>query len=305
MKFVTDMTDNHLITELQKLIPGSIAYGKFWIYRHKGNLANHLVNKPGKLDAMAIIICSKGRIVVNCNFREFTVEDNMVFIAQPHSTLNIKVSDDCEGYVIATEAGSLTDYTIDPKYIPELLDKAYDSPLIPLENMECTKICKAIDMLCEYITNRSESPFKSAIIQAGMNTFAYIFAEVLYMHMPQIEYELRSMNREKEHFNRFIKILSENYTKEREVAYYADRMNLTPRYLTTTIRKVSGHTVSDWISRFIMKDAKYLLKHSDMTVQQIAYELNFPNQSFFGKYFKKHTGMSPGTFRQRCCDDAV
>ena len=55
MKFVTDMTDNHLITELQKLIPGSIAYGKFWIYRHKGNLANHLVNKPGKLDAMAII----------------------------------------------------------------------------------------------------------------------------------------------------------------------------------------------------------------------------------------------------------
>lgn len=305
MKFVTTMTEKHLTTELQKLIPGSIAYGNFWIYRHKSNISNHFVNKPGKLPAMAIILCSKGQITLNCNFRQFEVNENMVFIAQPHSTLNVKVSEDCEGYVIATEASSLTDYIIDPRHIPELLEKAYESSLIKLENTECAKICKAIDMLCGYITNNSESPFKSAIIQAGMNTFAYIFAEILYMHMPQIEYELRSMNREKEHFNRFIKILSENYTKEREVGYYADRMNLTPRYLTTTIRKVSGHTVSDWISRFVMKDAKYLLKHSDMTVQQISYELNFPNQSFFGKYFKKHTGMSPGTFRQRCSEDAL
>ena len=299
------MIEKHLTEELQKLIPDSIAYGNFWIYRHKNGIADHLVNKPGKLGAMAIIICSKGQIKVNCNFREFVVEENMVFIAQPHSTLNVRVSEDCEGYVIATEAASITDYTIDPKYIPELLDKAYESPLIGLESAECTKICKAIDMLCGYITNNSESPFKSAIINAGMTTFAYIFAEILYTHMPQIEYELRSMKREKEHFNRFIKILSENYTKNREVGFYADCLSLTPRYLTTTIRKVSGHTVSDWISRFVIKDAKYLLKHSDMTVQQVAYELNFPNQSFFGKYFKKHTGMSPGTFRQRSSEDSI
>jgi AraC-like DNA-binding protein len=94
-----------------------------------------------------------------------------------------------------------------------------------------------------------------------------------------------------------MKLLSENYIMHKEVNWYADKMNLTPRYLTTTIRKVSGYTVSDWLVRFIIKDAKYLLKHSDMTVQQVAYELNFPNQSFFGKYFRKHTGMSPGNYR--------
>ena len=94
-----------------------------------------------------------------------------------------------------------------------------------------------------------------------------------------------------------MKLLSENYIMHKEVNWYADKMNLTPRYLTTTIRKVSGYTVSDWLVRFIIKDAKYLLKHSEMTVQQVAYELNFPNQSFFGKFFKKHTGMSPGAYR--------
>ena len=127
-------------------------------------------------------------------------------------------------------------------------------------------------------------------------------ADILYRHLPTIEYEIRSQKREKEHFNRFMKLLSENYVMHKEVNWYADKMNLTPRYLTTTIRKVSGYTVSDWLVRFIIKDAKYLLKHSDMTVQQVAYELNFPNQSFFGKYFRKHTGMSPGSYRNSAAE---
>ena len=131
-------------------------------------------------------------------------------------------------------------------------------------------------------------------------------AETIHSHLPDIEYELRTVKREKEHFNNFLKLLSENYTAHREVGWYAEALHLTPRYLTTTIRKVSGYTVSEWINKFVIKDAKYLLKHSDMTVQQVAYELNFPNQSFFGKFFRKHTGMSPGAFRtsgQECAAD--
>lgn len=289
---------NNLIKELQTIIPGSISSDKFWVYRHKGGLTpGNMVNKPGKLDAMVIIICSKGSMEITCNFKKIVLHENMVFISQPHNTLSVNAAADCEGYVIATVDSGLTDYTIDPKQIPELLDKVYDSPVITITEEERIRICKAIDMLCDFITAPGESPFKSPIIKSGLNTFAYVFADIIYSHMPTIEYELKTIKREKEHFNRFMKLLSENYMKEREVGWYADRMNLTPRYLTTTIRKVSGHTVSDWIYRLIIKDAKYLLKHSDLTVQQVAYELNFPNQSFFGKFFKKHTGMSPGSYR--------
>ena len=291
------MKKTNLIKELQTLLPDSTSYGNFWIYRHLGTKVNSTVNKPGKLNALAIIICSKGEMEVTCNFRRFTLTENTVFISQPHNTLSLSVTENFDGYIMATEEQGLSEYTIDPKSLPELMDKAYQSPLISLKKEECTKICRAMEMISEYIKDKSESPFKSPIIKSALSTFAYVIADILYSHIPSIGYELRSIKREKEHFNRFIKLLSENYIEQREVGWYADMMNLTPRYLTTTIRKVSGNTVSEWISRFIIKDAKYLLKHSEMTVQQVAYELNFPNQSFFGKFFKKHTGMSPGTYR--------
>lgn len=291
------MTNNNLIKELQRLLPDSTAYGKFWIYRHTGDSVNSQVNKPGKLNAFAIIICSEGEMEITCNFRKLTLKENTVFVSQPHNTLSLEVTANFEGYIMVTEEQGLSDYTIDPRHFPELLDKVYDTPVIELKRKECEKICRAMEMLSGYIKDNEETPFKASIIKSALSLFAYIIANTLYTHMPTIEYELRSLKREKEHFNRFIKLLSENYTKEREVAWYADKMSLTPRYLTTTIRKVSGYTVSDWIYKFIIKDAKYLLKHSDMTVQQVAYELNFPNQSFFGKFFKKHTGMSPGAYR--------
>ena len=291
------MSNDNLIKELQRLLPESASYGKFWIYKHLGTAVNSQVNKPGKLDAMAIIICSKGEMEITCNFRKFRLTDNCVFISQPHNMLSLSVTENFEGYIMATVEQGLSEYTIDPKYIPELLDKVYDTPLIVLEDDECSRICKAMDMISEYIKNKSESPFKSSIIKSALSTFAYLIAETLYSHLPSIEYEQRSIKREKEHFNRFLKLLSENYIKQKEVSWYADAMSLTPRYLTTTIRKVSGLTVSEWICQFIIKDAKYLLKHTEMTVQQVAYELNFPNQSFFGKYFKKNTGMSPGNYR--------
>ena len=293
---------NSLIKELQKLLPDSVSYGKFWIYRHLGTKVNSQVNKPGKLNALAIIICSKGQMEISCNFRKFILNENTVFISQPHNTLSLSVTENFDGYIMAAEEKELSEFTIDPKHIPDLMDKAYDSPLIRLKEDECMKICRAMEMISEYIRDKEDTPFKSCILKSTLSTFAYTLADTIYRHMPTIEYEIRSQKREKEHFNRFMKLLSENYLLHREVNWYADKMNLTPRYLTTTIRKVSGHTVSDWLVRFIVKDAKYLLKHSDMTVQQVAYELNFPNQSFFGKYFRKHTGMSPGSYRNSAAE---
>lgn len=292
------MEKTNLIKELQRLLPESASYGKFWIYRHLGTPApSSQVNKPGKLNALTIIICSKGRMELTCNFRKFILEENTVFISQPHNSLSMDVTENFDGYIMATEESGLSEYTIDPRQIPQLLDKAYDNPMVKVEKDECDRLCKIMEMISGYIKDKSDSPFKGSIIKSAISTFAYIIADTIYSHMPTIEYELRTIKREKEHFNSFIRLLSANYTMQREVNWYAEQMSLTPRYLTTTIRKVSGHTASDWISRFIIKDAKYLLKHSEMTIQQVGYELNFPNQSFFGKFFKKHTGMSPGSYR--------
>ena len=86
-------------------------------------------------------------------------------------------------------------------------------------------------------------------------------------------------------------------TCSRSVGFYAGQLNLTPKYLTTIIRKTSGRTAVQWIDDYVVLEAKNLLKYSTMSIQEISYYLNFPNQSFFGKYFKNHTGMTPTAYR--------
>ena len=106
------MRNNNLIKELQRLLPESVSYGGFWIYRHRGTHVNSSVNKPGKLNAQAIIICSKGEMEITCNFRKFTLTENTVFISQPHNTLSLDVTENFDGYIMATVEQELSQYTI-------------------------------------------------------------------------------------------------------------------------------------------------------------------------------------------------
>ena len=97
---------------------------------------------------------------------------------------------------------------------------------------------------------------------------------------------------------RFLELVHEHYREERMISYYADRMCLTPKYLSKIVKDNTGRPASEWIENYIILEARAMLQNSDMTIQQIAQSLNFPNQSFFGKYFKRATGMSPKQYRQ-------
>lgn len=95
----------------------------------------------------------------------------------------------------------------------------------------------------------------------------------------------------------FVQLVHENYNTERGVAYYADKMCLSPRYLSSVVNSITGKTPKEIIDSCVILEIKSLLLSTDMTVQQIAERLRFPNQSFLGRYFKKHTGMIPTKFR--------
>lgn len=97
--------------------------------------------------------------------------------------------------------------------------------------------------------------------------------------------------------NQFLALVQENFRKERFLDFYASKLEITPKHLSRTIKKQTGFTAVEWIERFVILESKVLLKSSNLNIQQIADELNFPSQSFFGKYFKKFTGMSPKEFR--------
>ena len=99
--------------------------------------------------------------------------------------------------------------------------------------------------------------------------------------------------------HRFTTLVNEHAACEHSIAFYADRLCLTPNYLGAVIREASGQTVMQWIHRYIIQQAKLQLKYSDQPIWQIAESLNFPNPSFFSKFFKRETGMTPAEYRNR------
>ena len=92
-------------------------------------------------------------------------------------------------------------------------------------------------------------------------------------------------------------LLMKHYKDSRSVSFYADKLFLTPKYLSATLKAVTGKKAGQLIDDYVLLQAKVLLRSSDMTIQQISEELNFANQSFFGRYFKQLTGMAPTKYR--------
>lgn len=105
-------------------------------------------------------------------------------------------------------------------------------------------------------------------------------------------------NRREALFERFMQLLEEHHVSERNVAFYADHLFLTPKHVSKVILEVSGKTPTQWIDEYVVLEAKSLLKYSNLTIQEIADYLNFSTQSVFGKYFKHKTGLSPREYKE-------
>ena len=116
---------------------------------------------------------------------------------------------------------------------------------------------------------------------------------------------LKDSNRQANLVRDFVNLVADNYRTHREMDFYADRMCLTAKYITATVKARSGRSATDWIERYVVLDAQTLLTSTDMTILQISQELHFPSQSFFGKYFKRVTGVSPKDYRRAAHDFAL
>ena len=108
----------------------------------------------------------------------------------------------------------------------------------------------------------------------------------------------RTYNKAEELFNRFIKLVELRYRKERRVSWYAERLNITAKYLSESVKQVSGRTPNDWIDNYVTIELRVLLRNTNKSIKEIAKDMNFPNQSFLGTYFKEHVGVTPSAYRK-------
>lgn len=254
---------------------------------------------PSRLNALIIGVGTEGETSLTSNLQEFRLKKDSLFIFSPKHILQVQSNNRFKAHLIVIAPDFLKRINIDTKRMMPLFLQFGSLPCMELTHAESQSLRSFISMV-EQELKGSETDFSSEIIGGLIAATIYKVGDILTHYLtehPEVDSPIH--NRAEEYFRQFTELLGEHYKHERSVGFYARQLCITPKYLTTLIKRISGKSVSEWIDNYVILEAKTLLKYSNMSVQEIAYYLNFPNQSFFGSYFKRNAGMSPSQYRAK------
>lgn len=250
-----------------------------------------------RIDAFIIGVGTEGETSVSFNLHEFRLKKDSMFIFTPKNILQVNSQQYFKADVIAISPDFMRRINIDIKNMMPLFLKFVENPALTLTPEESRSMRGMIAQI-ERETRGPETHFSFDIVSGLIAATIYKVGDIMYHYLAEHpEEQNNSHNRAEEYFKQFTHLLGEHFREERSVGFYARQLCITPKYLTTLIKRISGQSVSEWIDNYVILEAKTLLKYSTMSIQEIAYYLNFPNQSFFGSYFKRNTGMSPSQYK--------
>lgn len=246
-------------------------------------------NEPRKLQNAAIVLCSSGSCRIKINLEEHEIKAPQLVTLMPGQIIELLSDvDSMDGYVI-----SLSKRFIDMINLPgwqHQYMKMYNNPITDIDINMFNSVRIFYSILYRAASN-DKNPFRLQIIESLIRVFYYGGVTSLDTEgAPQLKYNNHVVAN-------FLELVQQHYREERLIQYYAGRLCITPKYLSKLVKEHTGRSASDWIEQHVILEARAMLQSSDLSIQQIAASLNFPNQSFFGKYFKRATGVSPKQYR--------
>lgn len=248
---------------------------------------------PVRLKATTVLICLHGVIDCNINLRNIRIAENHMLVNFAGDIIRVNGVEDFTGYAIIISEEYLREIQLDVMFRAQSYINLRDNgPIrVPYEALENLK-----PYYCLLKHNMEEG--NSEVIKGLTLALSHTIISLMKRYRPQpvVESE-RNVTRAQQLFEKFMKLLNVYHTKERSLQFYADKMFLTPKYVSGVIKSFSGKAALDWINEFVVLEAKMMLRYTEMTVQEVAYALNFPTQSAFGKYFKQQEGVSPKQYR--------
>jgi AraC-like DNA-binding protein len=256
---------------------------------------------PMRLDCMAIIVCRKGSLDADINLQSYHVKSNTLLVINPGTLFKLTNIDytRIDAYILFVSTKFLVDININLNAINirSLIEKR--SPVMRITEAEASKIMRCFELLDLNARDEDETVFS---VNIARSVIATIFYQMLQFNFMRISREAdnpeETRSRRSSYVRDFMRLVHLNYTKHRTVAFYADKLFISPKYLTVLVKEATGRSAADWINEFVIIEAKNLLRFSGKNVQQVAYALSFTNQSSFGKYFKHLTGMSPSEYQK-------
>lgn len=277
---------------------------------------------PQVLTYGAILICRKGKAMLNVNYKDWELYEGAVITLFPNDVVELKVGGDCKSPQTEngdckspqTENGdckspqTANSFQVEIlKYNPSLLREAslqleqtvysslredrcrQDTPVV-------TNIINGMFGLLKVYFDQSECTCISQLVLCQLKAFFIGFHEYLQRN-PQYRPDEVKSYRVRELFNRFMMLLERDYKISRDVNYYAEQMNISSKYLTNIVNQVTGHTPKTIIDQYVILQLKMHLKRTTQSIKEMAWEFHFADVSFFCRYFKKHTGLTPQQIR--------
>ncbi len=250
---------------------------------------------PYRSAGYIIGICTRGTSKVEVNLQVYDAKPDAMLLATPFHVLRIYDSSEdflCR-FVVFSKA-FLLESSINSHFLETFsYFKTSSTPVIYADH-DKAKILLEVFMLIKQTLQREGHPYRAEICRSNLTTLIYEVAAV-YEHQHVIT---KNKQTRKQELNMlFQNLVFNKYKKHRNVQYYADELCVSSKHLTESIKEVTGKTAGDWIDDAVILEAKVLLRNHEISIAQIAEEIHFPDQSSFGKYFKKQTGFSPSEYR--------
>ena len=247
---------------------------------------------PFKANVTIILICTKGQMKVSIDMQPYTITAPSLCVAFADQILQSEyVSDDFEGLFIIMSKQFSESFPTNTQDRISLYLSIKECPVIPLDSKGLGTI-EAYYGIFHRVVIQENNPNRLEVVKYLMLSFFHLNRAYI-----PTQKDNPQQPRQEELTESFFELVQKHFKQERSVGFYAEKLHVTPKYLSTVIRQTSGRTAGEWIDEYVVLEAKALLKSTNMTIQQVSDGLNFPSQSFFGKYFKRVVGMSPKEYR--------
>lgn len=252
---------------------------------------------PCRIDALIMVLCVRGEVSFSSQMSDYTLKDHQFFISSA-SVFHFHSIANSEFYMLAFSPEFLANMNADVRIIARMVSQLRVNAYIAnLAKEDMSGLSRFFDALQEQHLSSDISEYRALSLSHVYCALIYRIADAV-MDKGGALAPVGVKERSSEYFERLMTLLSENYRQQRNVEFYAEKMNISSKHLSRVIRNFTGKSVHQWIDEFVALEIKHMLKYSTLSIQQISYELHFPNPSFMGQYFKRITGMTPGEYKK-------
>lgn len=249
---------------------------------------------PCRIEATLVLFCLNGELDFSINLKRYRIGKNVMVVAFASDIIQIHQAASLEAYAILLSSDYLNDLQIDFRQRSKFYMGIRQNAVVSVPYAELAELVPYYPLLKTNMEkNRTET---CEILRGLVRAFSYTVISLMGTYH-ECETETDAIPRNRQLFDKFMALLKLHHTYERSTKFYAGHLCLTPNYLSCVIKEYSGKSMTEWINEYVILEAKIMLRNTDLSIQEIAYKLNFATQSAFGKYFKLQTGMGPKLYR--------